>query len=167
MKGNKQNEGDSHPHRPQFHFTPLRNWMNDPNGLVYLDGIYHLFYQHNPHDNVWGDIHWGHATSTDLVRWTHEPLALKPDAEGLGLVASGCAVVDGANASGLQTGLRPVVVAIFTHFTPDDRKFRALRTATTAVAGGLCLLIIRCSKTPNAQTFETRRFSGTALRSIG
>ncbi|WP_246327156.1 glycoside hydrolase family 32 protein [Burkholderia guangdongensis] len=66
------------PHRPRFHFTPPMNWMNDPNGICHHDGRYHLYYQYNPNDALWGDIHWGHASSADLVRWRDEPVALAP-----------------------------------------------------------------------------------------
>jgi fructan beta-fructosidase len=66
-------------HRPQIHFTPEANWMNDPNGMVYYNGLYHLFYQYYPDSTVWGPNHWGHATSKDLVHWLHQPVALHPD----------------------------------------------------------------------------------------
>jgi fructan beta-fructosidase len=62
--------------RPRFHFTPPRNFMSDPNGLVFCDGRYHLFYQHNPHASVWGHMSWGHAVSSDLITWEHLPVAL-------------------------------------------------------------------------------------------
>jgi fructan beta-fructosidase len=71
------------PFRPQFHFSPEKKWMNDPNGMVYYKGIYHLFYQYYPEDIVWGPMHWGHATSTDLIHWTHKKIALFPDKLGL------------------------------------------------------------------------------------
>ena len=100
-------------YRPQFHFSPDSMWMNDPNGMVYYEGEYHLFYQHHPHSNVWGPMHWGHAISTDLVHWEHLPIALYPDS--LGTIFSGSAVIDWKNSSGLGTSDQPPMVAIFTH----------------------------------------------------
>jgi beta-fructofuranosidase len=70
------------PHRPRYHFTSPRNWMNDPNGFIQFQGTYHLFYQHNPASPLWGNIHWGHATSSDLVHWRDEPIALSPTPGG-------------------------------------------------------------------------------------
>jgi fructan beta-fructosidase len=100
-------------HRPQFHFTPEANWMNDPNGMVYFEGEYHLFYQYYPDSTVWGPMHWGHAISTDLVHWEHLPIALFPDSAGC--IFSGSAVVDQNNTSGLGIdGLAPMI-AIFTY----------------------------------------------------
>jgi fructan beta-fructosidase len=100
-------------HRPQIHFTPYENWMNDPNGLVYFNNTYHLFYQYYPDSNVWGPMHWGHATSTNLVRWKRQPIALYPDS--LGYIFSGSAVVDSNNTSGFGKDGKIPLVAIFTH----------------------------------------------------
>lgn len=99
-------------YRPSIHFTPQRGWMNDPNGMFYLDGTYHLFYQHNPFASVWGPMHWGHATSKDLIQWTHQPIALYPDS--LGTIFSGSIVVDHQNSSGFGKAGKIPVVAIFT-----------------------------------------------------
>lgn len=99
-------------YRPQFHFSPKSNWMNDPNGLVYYEGEYHLFYQYHPYSTVWGPMHWGHAVSKDLIHWDHLPTALAPDEYGT--IFSGSAVVDWHDTSGFfQGGVG--LVAIFTH----------------------------------------------------
>ncbi len=100
-------------YRPQFHFSPEEHWMNDPNGLVYFEGEYHLFYQYYPDSTVWGPMHWGHAVSEDLINWTHLPIALYPDS--LGYIFSGSAVVDWNNTSGFGTEGQTPLVAIFTH----------------------------------------------------
>ena len=100
------------PYRPQFHFTPRQNWMNDPNGLVYYKGEYHLFYQYNPAGTAWGNICWGHAVSTDLIHWKELPIALFPDKNGM--CFSGSAFVDWKNAAGLQRGKEPVMTALYT-----------------------------------------------------
>ncbi|MBM9504160.1 glycoside hydrolase family 32 protein [Actinacidiphila acididurans] len=98
------------PLRGQFHFSSQQGWMNDPNGLVYANGLYHFFYQHNPHGLAWDTMHWGHATSPDLVHWTQKPIALEPGVHP-GDLWSGGGVVDKANTSGLKTGsLDPIVV---------------------------------------------------------
>lgn len=104
---------DGSQYRPVIHFTPDSMWMNDPNGMVFLDGEYHLFYQHYPDSNVWGPMHWGHAVSTDLVHWQHLPIALYPDS--LGYIFSGSAVADTNNTSGLGTKDNPPLVAIYTY----------------------------------------------------
>lgn len=98
-------------YRPGFHFSPPSNWLNDPNGLVYYEGVYHLFYQHHPYGNRWGPMHWGHAVSEDLVHWQHEPIALFPDEHGA--IFSGCCVVDWNDSSGLFGGSHGLV-ALFT-----------------------------------------------------
>lgn len=87
------------PWRPQYHFTPSHNFMNDPNGMVFYKGEYHLFYQYNPQGQVWGHMSWGHAVSTDAVHWKHLPLAIPEDLNYM--IYSGSAVVDWNNSSGL------------------------------------------------------------------
>ncbi|WP_084156525.1 glycoside hydrolase family 32 protein [Clostridium akagii] len=100
--------------RPQYHFTPDTGWMNDPNGMVYYHGKYHLFYQYNPYDTVWGPMHWGHAESKDMINWTQEPIALAPDANGD--IFSGSIAVDWNNSSGLfnNTSDHTGLVALYT-----------------------------------------------------
>ena len=96
-------------YRPQIHYTPAKNWMNDPNGMVYVDGTYHLFYQYNPMANVWGNMSWGHATSPDMIHWTEQAVALTRDE--LGDIFSGSAVIDKDNTAGFGAG---AMVALYT-----------------------------------------------------
>jgi fructan beta-fructosidase len=98
--------------RPQFHYSPAKNWMNDPNGLVFHEGEYHLFYQHNPSGNAWGNMSWGHAVSPDLVRWEELPVAIPQDEQEM--VFSGSAVIDERNTSGFGTTENPAMVAVYT-----------------------------------------------------
>lgn len=106
------------PWRPLYHFTPPRNFMNDPNGLVQLGGEYHLFYQHNPEGDTWGHMSWGHATSPDMLRWKDLPVALRE--EGGIMIFSGSAVHDRRNTSGLCEG-RPetCLIAVYTGHGQD------------------------------------------------
>lgn len=107
-------------HRPQFHFSPKEHWMNDPNGMVFYEGEYHLFYQFYPDSNVWGPMHWAHAVSQDMVHWEHLPIALYPDS--LGYIFSGSAVVDWKNTSGFGKDGKPPLVAMFTYHDPKGEK---------------------------------------------
>ncbi len=119
---------DSKPadYRPEFHFSPEKNWVNDPNGLIYLDGEYHIFTQYNPYGDKWGHMSWGHAVSTDLVSWTDLPVALTefPNPDGSSsMFFSGCAVVDSLNTSGFfREGYKGGLVAIYTIHIDRDGK---------------------------------------------
>jgi sucrose-6-phosphate hydrolase SacC (GH32 family) len=102
------------PYRPKYHFSAEKNWLNDPNGMVYYQGEYHLFYQYHPDSMVWGPMHWGHAVSRDLLKWEHLPIALYPDQ--LGTIFSGSAVIDYENTAGFGP---EAMVALFTHHNPE------------------------------------------------
>lgn len=105
--------------RPRYHFTPPVNFMNDPNGLVFYDGEYHLFYQHNPFGDVWGHMSWGHAISMDLIHWEHLPVALHEDENGM--IFSGSAVVDWHNISAFSNDNHPPLIAIYTSHSEAEQ----------------------------------------------
>lgn len=96
--------------RPVFHFSPEYGWMNDPNGMFYKDGVYHLYFQYNPYGSTWGNMSWGHATSKDLINWTHKPVVLHRD--GLGEIFSGSAIVDKYNDAGFG---KDAIIAFYTN----------------------------------------------------
>ncbi len=100
--------------RPEYHFSPLYGWMNDPNGMVYANGTYHLYYQHNPYGSTWQNMSWGHATSEDLVNWKHQPVAIVPDEHGA--IFSGSAILDKENSAGFG---EDAIIAFYTSHNPD------------------------------------------------
>jgi len=122
-------------YRPLLHFTPVRGWMNDPNGLVLNQGVYHLFYQHYPDGNKWGPMHWGHATSSDMLHWQHRPIALYPDS--LGYIFSGSAVVDKNNTSGFGSKEKPALVAIYTYHDAKAAEAGKINYQTQGIAYSL------------------------------
>lgn len=106
--------------RPKYHFTPPKGWMNDPNGLVYTQGKYHIFYQHNPYSCEWDSMHWGHAVTEDLITYEHLPIAIEPDEEGD--IFSGSCVIDEDNLTGLGTTDSPVMLAYYTSHHPVTKR---------------------------------------------
>lgn len=109
--------------RPQVHFTPAKNWMNDPNGMVYIDGVWHLFYQYNPYGNGWGNMSWGHATSSDLMHWEEQPVALEKN--DLGDIFSGSCVIDKENTAGFGSN---AMVAFYTSAGKNQQQSMAYST---------------------------------------
>ena len=118
------------PFRPQFHFSPRLHWTNDPNGLVFFEGEYHLFYQYNPFGDIWGHMSWGHAVSRDLIHWEELPVAL-PEENGV-MIFTGSVVVDAANSSGFCTGGKPCLVAVWTGYTAKTATAPDLQTQNIA-----------------------------------
>ena len=100
-------------YRPSYHHAPERGWMNDPNGLFFKDGVWHLYYQYNPYGSMWGNMHWAHSTSTDLVHWQQQPVALAPDAWGT--MFSGSCVVDHNNTAGFG---KDAIISMYTSSRP-------------------------------------------------
>jgi fructan beta-fructosidase len=134
------------PFRPQFHFTPERNWMNDPNGMVYHDGEYHLFYQHNPFGDKWGHMSWGHAVSNDLVHWKHLPLALSEQGEIK--IYSGSAVVDYTDTGGFGKDGQPAMVAIYTGHRDQSKQTRRVEDQRLAYSNDRGRTWIHYSENP-------------------
>lgn len=120
LKAQNNNTSMKELYRPQIHFSPKAHWINDPNGMVYSKGIYHLFFQYHPFSTIWGPMHWGHTTSKDMIHWKDEPIAIYPDS--IGTIFSGSAIVDKNNTSGFgKNGIAPLV-AIFTQHNMDGEK---------------------------------------------
>lgn len=122
--------GYQQPYRPQFHFSPREHWTNDPNGLVYFDGEYHLFYQYNRFGDVWGHMSWGHAVSRDLLHWQELPVAL-PEENGI-MIFTGSTVIDEHNTSGFCIDAKPCLVAVYTGHTPEGAGRPSLQTQNLA-----------------------------------
>ncbi len=122
-------------YRPNFHFTPKVGWLNDPNGMFYYNGYYHLYFQHYPNGNKWGPMHWGHAISTDMINWKEQPIALFPDE--LGYIFSGSAVVDFENTSGFGKNGSIPIVAIYTYHDPKKEESGSTDTQSQAIAYSL------------------------------
>ncbi|GAB4016142.1 2,6-beta-D-fructofuranosidase [Spirosoma koreense] len=109
----------SEKNRPQYHFSTRRGWINDPNGMIFYEGEYHLFYQHNPYERDWENMSWGHAVSKDMLHWQELPTALSPDS--MGTMFSGSTVIDYANTAGFNRGNVPAMVAFFTVDSPEKQ----------------------------------------------
>ncbi|MFJ5699309.1 glycoside hydrolase family 32 protein [Arthrobacter sp. NPDC093139] len=122
--------GQGPDYRPLLHYTAADTWLNDPNGLVYDDGTYHLFYQNNPYANVWGNMSWGHATSTDLLAWTEHPIAITCDDRED--VFSGSIVVDHLNTSGFGSAECPPWVAVYTSAFKEPSVHRGTQAQSLA-----------------------------------
>ncbi len=122
--------GYDQPYRPQYHFSPREHWTNDPNGVVFFKGEYHLFFQFNPYGDEWGHMSWGHAVSPDLVHWRQLPIAL-PEENGV-MIFTGSTVIDANNTSGFCTGGDACMVAIYTGHTPASGSRPAIQTQNLA-----------------------------------
>ena len=112
-------------YRPSYHFTPLYGWMNDPNGMVYKDGEYHLYFQHNPYGSKWGNMHWGHAVSKDLIHWQHLDPAIARDP--VGHIFSGSSVIDKKNTAGYG---KDAIIAIYTNNSVNHDEVQCMAYST-------------------------------------
>lgn len=147
--------------RPVYHFVPEQNWMNEPNGLIKIGSTWHLFFQHNPTGNFWGNLSWGHATSTDLVSWTHQPIAIS---SGDGIQAfTGTAYFDSENLSGLGSPSNAPYLAFYTGYFPstgvqDQRLAYSLDHGTTWIKYAGNPIISKTQEEPHDITkgLETR-----------
>ncbi|WP_026753098.1 glycoside hydrolase family 32 protein [Sediminibacter sp. Hel_I_10] len=134
-KADKVAYSEEELYRPNFHFTPKKAWMNDPNGMFYYNGYYHLYFQYYPDGNVWGPMHWGHAVSSDMVTWKEMPIAIYPDEKGY--IFSGSAVVDVNNTSGFGKGGGEPIIAMFTYHDMDGEKSGKTDYQSQAIAYSL------------------------------
>lgn len=132
---NKISYSEEELYRPNFHFTPKKGWMNDPNGMFYYNGNYHLYFQHYPDGNVWGPMHWGHAVSKDMITWEEQPIALFPDDKGY--IFSGGAVVDKNNVTGLGKDGKQPIIAMYTYHNMEGEKAGKTDYQTQAIAYSL------------------------------
>ena len=130
-----QGSGYDQPYRPQVHFSPREHWTNDPNGLVFFHGEYHLFFQFNPFGDEWGHMSWGHAVSKDLLHWQELPVAI-PEKDGE-MVFTGSVVVDHKNSSGFCAPGSECLVAVYTgHYSTTEKLYRRRTWHTVATTDG-------------------------------
>lgn len=129
-QGSARSPNETKHWRPLIHFTPAKNWINDPNGLVFYDDKFHLFFQHNPFGAAWGNMSWGHAVSEDLIHWTELDVAIPSDPDNLGYIFSGSTVVDVQNSSGLQSTEHPPLVALYTNHSTDNVQMQSIAVST-------------------------------------
>lgn len=122
-------------YRPNFHFTPKSGWMNDPNGMFYHNGNYHLYFQHYPDGNTWGPMHWGHAVSKDMITWEEKPIAIFPDEKGY--IFSGGGIVDENNVTGFGNKDDQPIIAMYTYHDMEGEKAGQLDYQTQAIAYSL------------------------------